>query len=516
MKVKYIVLASLLLAFFSCEDILQENPESFISPSEYFNTEAEVESAIYGVYDYLNDVDVAEYQWIMMGDLGTDASVTRVIARMSYQFGDMETIQPEYTDMWRKYYRAIGAANLVIKKVESSEKISDDFKKRITGEAKFLRAFFYHHLNLVWGNVPMWLDELNLDEVETLGNSSAEEVRAQVIKDLTEAADNLPPSVSQAGRVTSWAAKGLLARIYLFGNEWQKAKDLAQDVITNSGHSLLPSYYDVFEWTNKMNSELIHVVPKAADIKGSLINSFSSPRPFDDNNKFNFPAGGAAIRPDGQLSTDKSSRNPGSLFQGWGMFQTLKENYDSYAEGDTRKDIWWHVIRFTDGTSFEMTGGGSVALPGKSGYYPLKWIAWDEATNNGGRDTHLQRLAELYLILAEAENELKNEPSQVAYDAINEVRRRAFGDLDHDLSDLDKDEFRQAVIDENRWELACEGLRRWYLWHWGYEEYMKAAEFAKVSNPQLSQNLKPHHKYFRIPDEEIVKNPNLQQNPGYK
>jgi starch-binding outer membrane protein, SusD/RagB family len=514
MKTKYLFTAYLLLLFCSCDNILMENPKSFISPSEYFNTEAEVEAAIYGVYGFINDIDVGEYQWIMMGDLGTDVSVTRVVTRMAYQFAEMETIQPEYTTMWRTYYKAIGAANLVIKKVGSSTKLPQDFKKRIIAEAKFLRAFFYNHLNLVWGNVPMWLDELNLDEVEKLGASSVEQVRAQVIKDLTDAANDLPPKVTQAGRLTSWAAKGLLARVYLLNNQWQLARDLAKDVIDNSGHSLLQSYFNVFDWTNKMNKELIHVVPKAADIQGSQINSFSSPRPFDDN-KFSFPVGGAAIRPDGKLSKDKDSRNPGSLFQGWGMYQTLKENYDSFAEGDTRKMLWWHEIKFTDGSTFTFSGGASVGLPGISGYYNLKWTAWDEAPNNGGRDIHLQRLAELYLIYAEAENEL-NGPTANAYTAINTIRRRAFGNNNHDLFGLSKDGFRQSVIDENRWELGGEGLRRWYLWHWGYNVYMKAAEFVKVSNPKLFANLKPYYEYFRIPDEEIVKNPNLKQNPGYK
>lgn len=513
MKVKYLIYACLFMICFSCNDTLLEKPKNFISPTEYFKTEAEIESAIYGVYDFLHYDHISGYEWMLIGDLGTDVSVTRNIGRVSYQYSDMETIPTEYINMWRQYYRAIGAANLVIKRVEASDDVSDDFKKRIIGEAKFLRAFYYHHLNLVWGNVPLWLDELNLNEVETLGTSTAAEVRAQVIIDLTDAASNLPTTASQAGRVTSWAAKGLLARVYLFGNEWLKAKELAQDIIQNSGHSLLPKYSDVFDWKNKMNAELIQIVPKAADIKPSNLHSFSAPRPIDDTN-FSFPEGGGAIRPDGKLSTDKSSRNPGSLFQGWGMYQALKENYDSYADGDTRKELWWHEIKFTDGSTYTFTGGGSSNLPGRSGYYNLKWFAWDEAPNNGGRDTHLQRLSELYLILAEAENEL-NGPTTVAYDAINAVRNRAFGNTDHELSGLNKDEFRRAVIVENRWELGGEGLRRWYLWHWGYDVYKEASEFAKESNPLLFQNLKPHHKFFRIPDEERVKNPNLDQNEGY-
>ncbi len=503
------------MLFSSCASTLEEDPKSFISPDKYFNTEAEVEAAIFGVYDFLNQVSVAEWQWFFLGDMGTDISINRNIIEVPYQYADMNTIPSAYTNMWQTYYKGIGAANLVIAKVEASEDLSTDFKTRITGEAKFLRGFFYHHLNLIWGNVPIWLGELNLGEVETLGNSPVEEVREQIIKDLTDAANSLPGTVTQAGRVTSWAAKGLLARIYLLSNQWQKAKDMAKDVIDNSGHTLLTNYYDVFDWTNKMNSELIHVVPKYADVKGARLHSYSSPRPFDDNKNFNFPDGGAAIRPDGKLSTDKNSRNPGSLFQGWGQYQTLKENYESFLAGDTRRELWWHEIKFTDGSSFKFTGGGSVGLPGRSGYYNLKWIAWDEAPNNGGRDTQLQRLAELYLIYAEAENEL-NGPTQEAYGSINTIRRRAFQDTNHDLTGLSKDEFRQAIIDENRWELGGEGLRRWYLWHWGYDVYMDAAEFAKESNPRLYENLKPHHMYFRIPDQEIVKNPNLKQNPGYE
>ena len=518
MKKLYIYFAIFMLIFPACNEILEEDPKSFVSPDGFFNTESEAEAALFGVYDFLNSRSpasrfIGEVDWISIGWLGTDVGKTRDLSRTKYQKGELEQVQADYITWWRLYYRAIGAANMVISRVEASEKFPADFKKRIVGEAKFLRAFFYHHLHLIWGNVPVWTEELDLNEVEVLPNSPAYDVNTQIIQDLIDAANNLPSSVSEAGRVSLWVAKGLLARVYLLSNQWQLAKDMAKDVIDNSPHSLLPSYYDVFEWTNKNNSELIHVVPHETDIEGSMIHSFSSPRPFDEWD-FEIPEGVFAIRPDGVLTRDKESRLPGSLFQGWGMLQTFKENYDSYADGDTRKEIWWHEIKFTDGTSMELGGGAGIGLPDRSGYYPLKWIAWDETPNNGGRDIHHQRLAELYLIYAEAENEL-NGPTADAYDAINTIRQRAFGDSDHDLSGLGKDQFRLAIIDENRWELGGEGLRRWYLWHWGYDTYMKANEFVKESNPDNFANLKPHHRYFKIPPEEIVKNPNLVQNPGY-
>lgn len=515
MKNIYFILALIILVISSCESVLEENPKNFIAPSQYFNSEAEVEAAIYGVYNFLHYAHIGEYEWFLLGDLGTDVAITRNITRLSYQYADMETSPIEYSNMWRQLYQGIGAANMVIERTSDSNNFSSEFKKRIVAEAKFLRGYFYFHLNLVWGNVPVWLDELDLDEVELLPNLSADEVRQQVILDLEDAANDLPTSVTQNGRVTSWIAKGLLSRVYLFDKQWEKAKNVSKDVINNSGYTLLPSFSDIFGWQNKFNSELIHVVPKIADIKGSMIHSFSSPRPFDDNNNFTIPEGEAMIRPDGQLSTDKKSRNPGSIFQGWGMYGCTKETYDSFEPNDKRKEMWWHEIKFTDGSSYTMTGGGSAGLPGKSGYYNLKWIAWDESPNNGGRDVHLQRLAELYLIWGEAENEL-NGPTTEAYAAINTIRRRAFGDLTHDLMGLSKVEFKQAVIEENRFELGGEGLRRWYLWHWGFDVYKKAAEMVTDSNPLLGQNLQPHHIYFKIPEQEIVKNPNLEQNSGYQ
>jgi hypothetical protein len=256
------------------------------------------------------------------------------------------------------------------------------------------------------------------------------------------------------------------------------------------------------------------------DIAGSGLQTHSSPRPFDDGPLIQPILDSTPdlkiIRPDGLLVTDVSSRSPGGIFQGWGTLQCLKEHYDSFEEGDTRKDLWWHFIEFTDGTRFEMTGGGSCgsALKGRAGYYPLKWIVWDSDLNNGNRDIYHMRLAEIYLILAEAENEL-NGPTTIAFDAINAIRNRAFGDESHAYAGLSKEEFRQAVINENRWELGGEGHRRYYLWHWGYEAYHTAAESVVESLPLLIQNLAPHHQWWKIPVGEREKNTNLEQNPGY-
>jgi hypothetical protein len=516
MKLKYLLIVLLGITF-SCADDLLEEPKSFIDPDVYFNTEAEVESAIYGAYSFMHNRDIADDQMIRSGGSGTDIGSGRV---HQMRDGQLDTFEPD-NEVWRVIYEAIGATNTIVSRIESSEKFSTEFKERIVGEAKFLRAYYYYRLNMYWGNVPIWLGKLNIEEVEQLRNSSSADVRQQIITDLIDASNKLPSTVSQEGRATKWMAKGLLARVYLFNNNYQGAKDLSSDVINNSPHALIDNLKELYDYRNPFNSEMIHVVPKLANVKGSRIQTHVSPQTKSDGKAIakilEANPGLKIIRPlDSLLVTDVESRSPGGIFQGWGSLQVLKEHYDSFQPGDLRKDLIWHYIDFTDGTRFEMTGGGSCgsALKGRSGYYPLKWAAFDSSPNDGSRSVYLQRLGELYLILAEAENEL-NGPTGVAYNAINRIRERAFGDNTHALSGLSKDQFRKAVQDENRWELASEGVRKYYLWHWGFEVMKAAVNSVAGSLPLLAANTKPHHQWWRIPAVELAKNPNLTQNPGY-
>jgi starch-binding outer membrane protein, SusD/RagB family len=517
MKLKFNIIAIILIVAFGCEDILTEKPKGIVAPDQFFNTNEEAEAAVFGVYQFLHLKFIGETDRFRSGSgYGTDVVSGRVEKTRD---GDLDNFEPGWW-IWQTLYEAVGAANMVISRMEASDKFDEEFRNRIIAEAKFLRAYYYLTLNLYWGNVPLWLEELDLEEVEFLPQSSSQEVRNQIIKDLLFAKNNLPGTVSENGRVTSWTAKSLLARVYLFNNQWEDAKIMAKDVIENSPHKLLNTVAEVFDKDNEFNKELIHVVPKARDIRGSLVHSSCSPRPFDDGPEIqkilDTNPGIKIIRPDGQLVTDVSSRNPGGIFQGFGTILALKEHYDSFEEGDSRKNLIWHEITFTNGEKYELTGGGAAgaALQGRAGYYWLKWISWDDPMNNGNRDIILQRLAEIYLILAEAENEI-NGPTGEAYEAINTVRRRAFGNNLHDLAGLSKDEFRRAIIKENAWELGGEGWRRFYLWHWGFETYKAAAESVKGSLPLLVQNLRPHHQWWKIPLQELTKNPNLKQNPGY-
>ena len=507
---KIILLICLTLCGYSC-NILDENPYDFASPDKFFNTKDEVKSALYGVYGCLHNQFISDAENIMMGDLGVDIMDCRSQPDKNvFRIYLMEAPTNEYSTTWHACYSGVAAANMVINRTQNTD-MEPSFKNQIIAEAMVMRAIFYHKLILMWGDVPFWTNELNLDEVSKLGRTSKKEIVEQLSKDLVFAGENLPESYSQeeAGRITKWGAIALHARICLLENDWQQAYDLSNDVITNSPHKLLPVYNDVFDWSNKFNDELILVIPSLFDVQGSRIHSFSAPRARDEGGKVNglFKKGLKAIRPDG-----KQVNQAADIFRGWGMFVSTEGFLNSFEEGDIRRDIMdWHTVTMSDGTVVTLNGGDG----GCRGHYTLKWAAFESVPNNGDRDLHYIRLAEMFLIRAEAANEIGK--TEEAISSLNILRERAFGDDSHALStSLSKDEIKKAIINEHKWELGGEGLRRWYLNHWGFEYLKAAVESIKDENPKAAENIKPHHVLFKIPAEEYIKNPNLgNNNPGY-
>jgi starch-binding outer membrane protein, SusD/RagB family len=511
--VKFHILMMLLI-FSSCSDFLEEKPTNFISPDAFFNTEGEILSALNGCYRFRNNTNIGDRFWLHHGMEGTDETSTRSLAVYNYFTRyEMDALPMEPSYIWRDHYTAIGAINMFIKRTQKSS-VSENYKKQVIGEAKYLRALFYHHLILMWGDVPFWTDELDLKVVSELPRSPKKDVVAQIYKDLKEASSEMGSASLAKGRANAWIAKALLARVALFNNDWQTAYDMAKDVIYGQGtpFKLQPKFEDVFAMTKKFNSELIEVTPFLTNVYGSAISTASVPRAVDEQGALNplFKAGKKALRPDGSWVTASTQ-----LFQGYGILTITRSTFNSFEEGDTRKNMIWNEVKMDDGTIVKLNGGSGGGL----GYYTLKWSVWDDPMGNTNRDVHLMRLGEVYLILAEAANEL-NKPGE-AIVGLNALRERAFGNSSKNYElPLTKEQIKERIVKENRWELFGEGLRRWYLIHWGFDYLNKAVQSVKDETPTTkaaAANIKAHHILFRVPDTEIQKNPNLlPNNPGYQ
>jgi len=191
----------LIATSYSCKKILVEEPKSILNPAQFFNSDAEAIAAVNGTYTHLywfygnggtNDLGY----W---GSLGTDLARPTGGRETTFNFHTYtlsSANEGSIADIWQRLYKAVGDCNLVISKVTNNPKISDAVRKRVLGEALFLRAQYYYFLTCYWGDVPMWLDALNVEEVGgAITRTPVSAVRQQMIKDLQVAEVNLPPQL---------------------------------------------------------------------------------------------------------------------------------------------------------------------------------------------------------------------------------------------------------------------------------------------------------------------------------
>lgn len=258
----YKIIFLLVLSFFgiSCEDKLEINPTDNLPGDLAIGSEANISAILIGTYDEMGQEDTYGGELQLIVDLlGTTDEVQwggtfldpRQAINKSFLVDNLfvETI-------WRNSYESINQANLVLDNIEIVTS-SPDEKNRIEGEAKFLRALAYFDLVRNYGapyqpgggnsqpGVPLRLDGiLDYSVVLETARNSVEEVYAQVIADAQSAYSLLPDD--NGFYADKYAAQALLARVYFQQGNYGAARDAADDVLTNSGHVLAPTFDGAF------------------------------------------------------------------------------------------------------------------------------------------------------------------------------------------------------------------------------------------------------------------------------
>ncbi len=478
------------VSFFSCEKSLTEEARTFINPDDFFTNETQAIQAVNGVYQTLYNIYSSPDYWRMV-DLGTDVAYSKDVnsAVQNYEFSSGNT---GTGSLWLNAYGGIKNANLVISRV-SKAKIDAAIKDRVLGEAKFLRALYYFNLSNTFGGVPLWTEEIEIGSVSQLQRSSLEDVRNQIIKDLQEAEAVLPNSYPSAdvGRVTKGAAQALLAKVYLYNKDWKNAKASAEKVVNSKTYSLMPDYSQLFDVNTgfKNNKESIFEVQYLRE-----------------------PSSNTNTRTHSMISYYIPQRDAGKstyagvdfgklVVDGWSVFLPTAKFVSMFETGDKRKDI---VL----GYGFKDQKFKTFPKPG----YP--WFGskfWDLNANgqSSGKNLYLLRYADVLLILSEAENELGNSMESVRW--MNMIRERA--GLPALATSTTKAELTQKIFNERAIEFVGEFQRKFDLNRWG--RLVEAAKSVEVDNPIGAAKVRPYHQFYPIAQEEIIKNPNLQQNEGY-
>ncbi len=536
-KLQRIIILFFTVLFCQCSDDFLERDNPAASTIEnFFQTENDFDMALAGVYnllvraDYYNGI-LVRYLEIASDDAnpGDDALYNSLLGNDIDNF----TMSSEsYTTMniFSSSYIGIARANTTIERVKATS-LNDNFKIQIEAQSRFLRALFYFNLVRLYGDVPLILEEITDPKEASIPRTPYKEVYEEgIIPDLLFAVEKLPSSWGNEdiARVTNWAAKALLAKVYLTmgsfdSGNFAKSRDILWEIINSNQFSLEENFADLFTRENEFGKESIFEInfmsgqhfyeregyglgvykPQRNGI-GSYYNNSYMPRfrgsAYMGDEEGAFARGGFGI---GIPTTSNDPRG---------------ENYnvpagtsivELFGEGDLRKEVT--ILDYYNTAEEE-------GLPVDYDIAPFnvnKYKDYEE-TENGEADDNffILRLADVYLMFAETENEINNGPTPDAYEYLNKIKRRALGLPIHETSDidyidLDYMQFLDKVYHERRLELAFEG-QRWF------DLIRRPQRAIQVMQTQGKSNITEDRLLLPIPQYVIEETDGvIIQNPGY-
>lgn len=266
-KILIATLATFSLLFGCSDDFLERPPKDTLVDASFYKTNDQVLAATAGLYSavWKDYIDKANFK---LGDF-RGGTVFRAWNDRDHVLFNTTSVSQDNAEAYRAFFVAVGQANLAIHNINTyaGPDVSDEIKNHAIAEARFIRATAYTHLVSNYGPVP--IIENNLDHLSnpTLVRNTIESVWEFITRDYEFAADNLLEEAPEEGRITKWSAEGMLARTWLTragigatpGSRNQeyldKARDYAERVITMSGKSLLPNYEDLFKYPYDNNNE---------------------------------------------------------------------------------------------------------------------------------------------------------------------------------------------------------------------------------------------------------------------
>src|SRR6185312_4795345 len=268
------------LLFQSCQkDLLETIPNDRISTEIFWKTDQDAILAANAVYTYLTENANHYFSWDGMSDIGYTHS-----PQSSESFilqGQFDALNGRVSDDWDKAYAGIHAANSFLANVDKVDTKNAALIDRLKGEVRTLRAYFYIRMAFLFGDVPLVTEEISLDESKKLTRTPVSQVWDFISTELTEAADQLPKTQTDKGRITRGAALAIKARAMLYAGRYQDAADAAQAVMDLNTYHLYPSYKNLFSYAAENNPEVILDVQFIKDTYSN--NAFATLAPKSQN-----------------------------------------------------------------------------------------------------------------------------------------------------------------------------------------------------------------------------------------
>jgi hypothetical protein len=486
---KILIITLLATAFFSCQkinDFLDLKPidngvavENTSSSGPTYKTADQVEAALAGVYAGFRN-EYFELDYFVNGDAQSDDAYAGADNPANFQIDDYK-ISPTNSNIkrdWAYLYTIIGNANVVINNVDSvpDPLLTANRKNEIRGEACFMRAFMYFQLVQLWGDVPLQLKEFKtfnaavLPEVYPIlfpKRAPMADVYAQIILDLETALPFVKATAVNKNTITKGAVNAMLSKVYATQepHDWNKVLKYCNDVISG-GYSLLPNYDQLWDNAHENSVEAIFEI----NYEGTASSGNWGASMFRglDWKKFNIPSNDLVAAFDAE---NDNIRKTSSI-----VFLNVIGKWS---------DTHWPQLNYPFLNKYRIFSSPS----------PQNYI--------------FIRLADILLLKAEALNETGDLAGAAAL--VNQIRTRV--SLPNTTANSQA-AMRLAIEKERRLELAFEGVRWYDLKRTG--RAIEVINNAKgVDGVNLGYAISEFQLLWPIPQAELDKNPQLNQNPGY-
>lgn len=489
---KYILFTFFISVFeSSCKKLVEFQPKDAyeITADDYLTSSDDYQKMVIATYTPM------QWLWanVVIGDVASDNSVSggeNATDQLGFQQIDDYTIVPNnsyLTEAWKACYEGINRANYL---EQNKAKLDFTGKDALYGEVYFLRAYYYFELVRMFGDVPLFVDKrLTVTESGSLSRAPKADVYAQIEKDLNDAINVLPIANPQKGRITKYAAQALLGKVLLYEQKFDEAAAMLENVV-NGPFDLVNNFGEIFLQSGENGPESVFEI------------QYSNLSPFYDWSNPGRGQGNLAV----QVCGIRNLTGNSPYGQGWSTNLPTANLAAAFESGDTRKDVTILDIEAYKTANPSLNITYLVAPYKNTGLYNQKYLPRKGETSGQVELNYLNnfrtiRYADVLLMAAEANNRATAPNDTRAQDYLNRVRRRAFGNNNHDITATGA-ALKQAIWDERRLELAMEGDRFFDLVRTG-----QAA--TKITGFVTGKN-----EVFPIPQDEVDIS-GLAQNPGY-
>lgn len=528
----------IMMAFSGCgTDWLDEQPLGSVSTTTFWKSENDARLALTGIYNqstvgdnsYTNNflcmssaTDDSEYKWAGVG----------VVYSGYFLPSDGDVVG----NTWSRSYGTIYRANYFLENIEKVD-MDASLKAQYIAEARFLRAYEYFYLSVIYGGVPIITKVLTIEEANSQQRNALDEVVNFAVDELTAVSGDLPASrpEQERGRIIRSAALAVKGRLLMIHKRWDEAAAAYKEIIDLDVHQIDPRYKALFEEAGETSNEIILSAICVAGLRGNQQNQLNyHPDFYGGYNEDNV----TQDLVDAFLMTDGLPIEESAL-------------YDPKKPFENRDPRLYASVFLPEYTTFrgelylghpELTASGIATTPGATGYGWKKYVTENyngNLTSSGDDIIHI-RYAEVLLSYLEAKIENGDAITRELLDqTINKVRGREEVQMPA-VTETDPAKLREIVRRERRVEFCLERLirymdiRRWGLFPDVVNRKVYGMKLIDDPDNYTKYRVETVGKYrghyiaidktgsytadmalIPIPIHEININPDLEQNPGY-